>query len=76
MSNKEILQANNEILIGNNEEIDAMMTIVEALPYAVAKPESYATNNLMAFDANGNAVDSGLSFSIVDGGLRITHDDG
>lgn len=127
MSNKETLQTNNGILTANNDELDAIMATIENLPSAVTKPTTYTSGDLIAFDANGNAadsgivattvatktyvddkvdsidtsalmdkpasgsfttgnmamfdaagnaVDSGLSFSIVDGELRVTYDDG
>ena len=76
MSNKETLQTNNGILTSNNDELDAIMATIGNLPSAVTKPDTYTRGNLMAFNTNGNAVDSGLSFNVVDGILTITYDDG
>ena len=76
MSNKETLQANNEILTGNNEEIDAMMAAIENLPPAILKPDSYTVGNVGIFDANGNIIDGGIAFRVIDGVLQIVYDDG
>ena len=38
----------------------------------MAKVAGAGTGNIAVFDANGNVVDGGLKFSIVDGGLVVT----
>ena len=76
MSDKETLQANNEILTGNNEEIDNLMTVIENLPSAMLKPDSYTPGNVGIFDTNGNIVDGGIAFRVIDGVLQIVYDDG
>ena len=39
------------------------------------KATTATTGNIAKFDANGNCVDGGLSFSVVNGVLRVTYPD-
>ncbi len=41
-----------------------------------SKPAQYTAGNLASLTAEGNVADSGLSFSIVNGVLRVTYDNG
>jgi hypothetical protein len=38
-------------------------------------PSTFSEGNICVFDSDGNYVDGGIKFSIVDGGLVVTYDD-
>ena len=57
----------------NTQKIDELQGIVET---SIPKVTGAGSGNMAQFNATGGIEDSGLKFSIYNGGLRVTYDDG
>lgn len=63
-----------QVLNANADIIDA--GIKAAASAGVAKVTGATAGNMAQFTSTGEIEDSGLKFSIYNGGLRVTYDDG
>ena len=60
-----------------NDNVDIIDTAIKAAESAgIAKVTGARAGNLAQFNSTGEIEDSGLKFSIYNGGLRVTYDDG
>ena len=73
---------NMAMLIANGDLVDSgiakgdVQTLVNNKDKYASKATVKAAGNIAVLASDGNYVDGGLKLSIVDGGLRITYDDG
>ena len=62
---------------GNMDIIDEKVKeISDSASDSMQKVPTATDGNMAVFDSTGTVADSGLKFSVYNGGLRVTYDDG